>query len=107
MMITFDPKVVPYSRLVHLAMDRLAENKFLLNQVGNDKGTQYRHGVYYHNDEQKKIAQQIVGAFGADCVTEVLPATKFFIAEDNHQQYLLKGGQTARKGEHTAIRCYG
>jgi peptide methionine sulfoxide reductase MsrA len=37
MMITFDPDSVSYERLVHLAMDRLGENKYLLNQVGNDK----------------------------------------------------------------------
>lgn len=35
-------------------MDRLGENKYLKNQVGNDVGTQYRHGVYYHDDVQKK-----------------------------------------------------
>jgi peptide-methionine (S)-S-oxide reductase len=85
----------------------LGENKYLLNQVGNDKGTQYRHGVYYHNAEQKQAAQEIVGAFGQDCVTECLAAKKFWVAESYHQQYLLKGGQSARKGENSVIRCYG
>jgi peptide-methionine (S)-S-oxide reductase len=71
------------------------------------RGTQYRHGVYYHNDEQKQVAEEVVGSFGEDCVTEVKPAEKFYDAETYHQQYLLKGGQSARKGEESAIRCYG
>jgi len=107
MMITYDPSIVTYERLVRLTMDRLEENKYLLNQVGNDKGTQYRHGIYYHNDEQKKVAESIVASFGEKCVTEVLPANVFYDAEEYHQQYLLKGGQTARKGDDTTIRCYG
>lgn len=106
-MIKFDPDVVSYDRLVHLAMDRLGENKFLLNQVGNDKGTQYRHGIYYHTDAQKEIATKIVEKFGDKCMTECLPAVKFWDAEDYHQQYLLKGGQSAKKKDKSVIRCYG
>jgi peptide-methionine (S)-S-oxide reductase len=88
-------------------MDNLGENKYLKNQVGNDVGTQYRHGIYYHNPKQRDVAQVIIESFGEDCVTECLPATKFYRAEDYHQQYLLKGGQSARKGEDSVIRCYG
>lgn len=105
--VMFDPQTVSYERLVQLAMDRLGETKYLLNQVGNDKGTQYRHGVYYHNAEQKKIAQELVGHYGEDCVTECLPAKKLWVAEPYHQQYLLKGGQSARKRDKSVIRCYG
>ena len=105
--VIFDPDVVSYERLVQLAMDRLGENKFLLNQVGNDKGTQYRHGVYYHTPEQKEIAKRVVGKYGDDCVTECLPAKKWWPGEDYHQQYLLKGGQSARKQDTSVIRCYG
>eukprot|EP00546_Thalassionema_frauenfeldii_P013049 CAMPEP_0178924740 /NCGR_PEP_ID=MMETSP0786-20121207/17498_1 /TAXON_ID=186022 /ORGANISM="Thalassionema frauenfeldii, Strain CCMP 1798" /LENGTH=352 /DNA_ID=CAMNT_0020599491 /DNA_START=72 /DNA_END=1130 /DNA_ORIENTATION=+ len=106
-MVTFDPRVVSYNQLVTVAMDRLGENKYLLNQVGNDKGTQYRHGVYYHDDMQKEIAEKIVASFGSDVKTEVLPAKFFWDAEDYHMQYLLKGGQSARKGATETIRCYG
>lgn len=105
--VIYDPEQVTYERLVHMAMDRLEGNKYLLNQVGSDKGTQYRHGVYYHNALQKQVAEEIVGSFGPDCVTECLPAKKYWIAEPEHQQYLLKGGQSARKGEKSVIRCYG
>ena len=105
--ITYDPNVVSYAQLVHRAMDRLGENKYLLNQVDNDQGTQYRHGVYYHTPAQKAVAEAVLATYGADCVTECRPATEWYAAEDYHQQYLLKGGQSARKGDGTAIRCYG
>lgn len=106
-MVTYDPRVTNYRQLVTVAMERLGDNKFLLNQVGNDRGTQYRHGVYYHDNVQKEIAEEIVRSYGPDCKTEVLPAAKFWDAEDYHQQYLLKGGQSARKGDSSTIRCYG
>ena len=105
--VTYDPDVVSYRQLVQVAMDRLGEDKYLLNQVGNDRGTQYRHGVYFHTSYQELIANEVVGHYGEDCMTEVLPAVKFWIAEDYHQQYLLKGGQSARKGDGSVIRCYG
>jgi peptide-methionine (S)-S-oxide reductase len=106
-MVTYDSRIISYRNLVNIAMDRLGKNKFLLNQVGNDRGTQYRHGIYYHDDTQKQIAEEIVHSFGPNCKTEVLPAGKFWNAEEYHQQYLLKGGQSARKGDITTIRCYG
>ena len=106
-MVVYDTNEVSYERLIQLAMDRLGENKYLLNQVGNDKGTQYRHGIYFHNDEQKKLATEIVASYGDDCVTEVLPAKIFYDAEAYHMQYLLKDGQSARKGDTSTIRCYG
>lgn len=88
---------VPYERL--LILESIC---FLIS-----RGTQYRHGVYYHNNVQKKIAERIINSFGSDCVTEVLPAKKFFDAEPYHMQYLLKGGQSAKKGDESPIRCYG
>ena len=54
-----------------------------------------------------EVAKKVIGTYGEDCVTECLPATEFYVAEDLHQQYLLKGGQSARKGDETTIRCYG
>eukprot|EP00549_Striatella_unipunctata_P023929 CAMPEP_0118720694 /NCGR_PEP_ID=MMETSP0800-20121206/30257_1 /TAXON_ID=210618 ORGANISM="Striatella unipunctata, Strain CCMP2910" /NCGR_SAMPLE_ID=MMETSP0800 /ASSEMBLY_ACC=CAM_ASM_000638 /LENGTH=144 /DNA_ID=CAMNT_0006628371 /DNA_START=101 /DNA_END=535 /DNA_ORIENTATION=- len=107
-MVVYDSTIVSYERLLQLGMERLGDSKNLLNQVGNDKGTQYRHGIYYHNDEQKEIAERIVASYGKECKTEVLPSTNFYDAEDYHQQYLLKGGQSAKKGDDlNNIRCYG
>lgn len=105
--VVFDPAVVPYDKLVRIAMDRLDENKYLLNQVGNDRGTQYRHGIYYHTSEQREVAREILNTFGEHCQTELEQATVFYDAEDYHQQYLLKGGQSAKKGDESTIRCYG
>jgi peptide-methionine (S)-S-oxide reductase len=105
-LVKYDSGEVSFERLVHLAMERLGENKYFKNQVGNDVGTQYRHGIYYHTDEQKEIAEKIVKSYEG-CVTEVAPAVKFWEAEEYHQQYLLKGGQTARKNAKETIRCYG
>jgi len=105
--VIYDPSVVTYQQLVQLGMDRLGPSKFLLNQVGNDRGTQYRHGIYYHNDEQMNIAQVIIKSYGDTCRTECMPAMKFWTAEEYHQQYLLKGGQSAKKNAKETIRCYG
>jgi peptide-methionine (S)-S-oxide reductase len=64
-----------------------------LNQQGADKGTQYRSVVFYHDDEQKRIAEVYKnkldesGAFPAKIVTEISPLPKFYVAEDYHQDY--------------------
>lgn len=105
--VIYDPTKVSYETLVQSGMDRLGSSKFLLNQVGNDRGTQYRHGVYYHNDEQKDIALKIIQGYGDACLTECKAATVFFKAEEYHQQYLFKGGQSAKKNDEETIRCYG
>lgn len=106
--VIFDSSVVSYEDLVRVGMERLGDSRTLVNQVGNDRGTQYRHGVYYHNDEQKAIADAVIASYdGGDCVTECMEATKYYKAEDYHQQYLLKGGQSARKDNKDTIRCYG
>ncbi len=67
-----------------------------LNQQGNDKGTQYRSAIFYHNEDQKLAAQKVIeivnksGAWGRPVVTELVPYTKFFSAEAYHQDYLVK-----------------
>mmetsp|Transcript_347 Transcript_347/g.1008 ORF Transcript_347/g.1008 Transcript_347/m.1008 type:complete len:388 (-) Transcript_347:53-1216(-) len=105
--VVFDPSVVSFEKLVHIAMDRLDDSKYMLNQVGNDRGTQYRHEIYYHTSEQREIAREVLNTFGEHCKTELEQATMFYDGEDYHQQYLLKGGQSAKKGDDTTIRCYG
>ena len=103
----FDPTIVSYEKLVQIGLERLGDSRTLVNQVGNDKGTQYRHGIYYHNDEQREIAERVIASYGDGCVTECKPTMKFYKAEEIHQQYLLKGGQSARKNAKETIRCYG
>lgn len=64
-----------------------------LNRQGGDEGTQYRSAIFYHNDEQKKIAEEVKqgldksGAFNSPIVTEVSPIAEFYKAEDYHQNY--------------------
>lgn len=64
-----------------------------LNKQGGDHGTQYRSGIFYHDDEQKKIAEQIIKEmndqkiFDAPIVTEVTAFSIFYSAEDYHQNY--------------------
>ncbi len=64
-----------------------------LNQQGGDHGPQYRSGFFYHNESQKKIAEEVIRemneqkVFDSPIVTEVTPFTVFYIAEDNHQNF--------------------
>lgn len=83
---------------------------------GNDVGTQYRSGIYYYTPEQEKAARESLEQqqkkLNRKIVTEILPAKKFYIAEEYHQQYLEKGGrfgfkQSSSKGCNDPIRCYG
>ncbi|KAJ8444314.1 hypothetical protein Cgig2_019872 [Carnegiea gigantea] len=85
-------------------------------EVGNDVGTQYRSGIYYYTPEQEKAAIESTDRrqklLDRKIVTEILPAKKFYRAEEYHQQYLAKGGrfgrkQSAEKGCTDPIRCYG
>ncbi len=69
-----------------------------LNRQGNDVGTQYRSVIYFHNDEQKAIAEKIKkelnasGAYKDQVVTEISPLTVFYKAEDYHQNYFNQNG---------------
>ncbi len=66
---------------------------YIGGEQGADVGTQYRSGVFYHDDEQKRIAEEVIKrldaarAFPAPIVTEVTKATTFYPAEDYHQDY--------------------
>ena len=109
--VIYNVDVVSYQELVQLGLDRLDQDVFKLNQVGNDRGTQYRSGIYYHNDSQKKVAEELLAKLGSgdsrEVQTELKEATIFYKAEEYHQQYLLKGGQSAKKKASETIRCYG
>lgn len=72
------------------------------NQQGNDRGTQYRSAIFYMNDHQKAVAEDLIarlneaGIWNASICTQITPATTFYEAEDFHQDYLEKnpGGYT-------------
>ncbi|KAL3787835.1 hypothetical protein ACHAW5_000963 [Stephanodiscus triporus] len=109
--IVYDEDVASYESLVRLGLDRLGEDVYRSNRVGNDRGTQYRHGIYYHDDHQRRVAEKLLNELaasgGREVMTELKEARTFYMAEEYHQQYLLKGGQSARKGSRETIRCYG
>ena len=89
--ITFDPQVLSFRDL--LTVFFTAHDPTTLNRQGNDVGTQYRSAIFYHNEEQKKIAEAVIQEIGAEkiwddpIVTEVKPFDQFNIAEDYHQEY--------------------
>ena len=105
----FDPEIVSFSELLTVFWN--CHDPTTLNRQGGDVGTQYRSGIYWHTQEQKKIAIESREArskyIDADIVTEIRSADTFFVAEAYHQQYLEKGGQCSQKGDLSAIRCYG
>jgi peptide-methionine (S)-S-oxide reductase len=89
--ITFDPKKVTYDELLEIFWK--THDPTTLNKQGADEGTQYRSVVYYHNDNQKQLAEEYkkklteVKAFDNPIVTEISPASTFYVAEDYHQNY--------------------
>jgi len=105
----FNPAVVSYKELLKVLFDRM--DPTTLNRQGNDRGTQYRSGIYYHSEDQKEIAlnfiKEIQPKYKDSIVVEVKKAEKFWPAEDYHQKYLEKGGQGAKKGCLDPIKCYG
>ncbi len=89
--ITYDPAKISFDEL--LAVFWETHDPTTLNRQGADAGTQYRSGIFYHNQEQKEKAEKYKaaldksGAFNKPIVTEITAFTKFYPAEDYHQQY--------------------
>lgn len=95
--ISFDPSKISYDEL--LAAFWQSHDPTQLNRQGNDVGTQYRSVIFYHNDEQKKLAEKYKveldnsGAWAQPIVTEISPASTFYIADDYHQNYFKLNGE--------------
>ncbi|HLD02696.1 MAG TPA: peptide-methionine (S)-S-oxide reductase MsrA [Candidatus Nanoarchaeia archaeon] len=93
--VEFDPEVVSYGRLLEVFWGM--HDSTQSNRQGPDIGTQYKSVIFYHDDKQKssaaksKVQQQKSSA--KKIVTELLPATEFYKAEDYHQKYLMKHGR--------------
>ena len=94
--VTFDPEELAYTDL--LSVFFTIHDPTTLNRQGNDVGTQYRSAIFYHSDEQKKVADAVIGRltaerlFGRPIVTEVVPASQFHMAEAGHQEYFARVG---------------
>lgn len=89
--ITYDPKVISFTELLEVFWQ--THDPTTLNRQGNDVGTQYRSAVFYHNEEQQKLAEKYKkdldesGAFNDPIVTEISPLVNYYKAEDYHQNY--------------------
>ena len=87
----FDPSRIGYDRLLDVFWSN--HNPTTLNRQGPDVGSQYRSAIFYHSPEQKTIAEDVIATltrekvFDKPIVTEVAPATEFYMAEDYHQEY--------------------
>lgn len=90
--IIFDPQRITYRQILEFFFQ--VHDPTTLNRQGNDVGTSYRSAIFYATDEQKKIALDTIadvnasGLWPGKVVTEVVPASEFWEAEPEHQDYL-------------------
>ena len=95
-LVVFDPKAIRYEDLLKVFWENHDPTQGM--RQGNDVGTQYRSGIYYYDDEQRRAAEASRTAYEATLkaagfgpiTTEILAAPEFYYAEDYHQQYLAK-----------------
>ncbi len=109
--VVFDPSKVSYADLLKVFFEEHDPTQGM--RQGNDVGTQYRSAIYYTTDEQKRVAEEALGAYDEalrgrgfqPVTTEVAAAGDFYYAEDYHQQYLHKvpDGYCGLKG--TGVAC--
>lgn len=92
--ITFDPEVVSFTEILEVFF--VTHDPTTLNRQGNDVGTQYRSAIFYHSEEQKQIATQIIDqlekekVYNSPIVTEVTSFDVFYVAEDYHINYFAR-----------------
>lgn len=96
--VVFDPQIITFEQLLHAFWER--HNPTQGMRQGNDLGTQYRSAIYVFSDEQlqtaiksKQAYQELLGDESQQITTEILPAGKYYYAENYHQQYLAKNPQ--------------
>jgi len=89
--VKFNPKVISFEEILEVFWN--THDPTTLNKQGADEGTQYRSAVFYHSEEQKKVADQYKGQLDKSgvyknlIVTEITPFSVFYPAEDYHQNY--------------------
>lgn len=94
--ITYDPKKISFEELLEVFWK--THDPTTLNRQGADSGTQYRSAIFYHNEEQKKQAEEWKAKLNAErvfpnpIVTEITAFTNFYPAEDYHKDYYLLNG---------------
>lgn len=99
--VEFDPSEVSYEDLLKVYWE--SHDPTTINRQGPDVGTQYRSAIFFHTPEQEMTARaskeqlESSGKFNAPIVTEIVPASQYYLAEDYHQQYLEKQGLSSCK----------
>jgi peptide-methionine (S)-S-oxide reductase len=99
--IEFDPATVSYAELLDIFWS--IHDPTTLNRQGPDMGTQYRSAVFFHTEEQERLARESKaglensGRCMDSVVTEITPASTFYRAEEYHQRYLEKRGRAGCK----------
>lgn len=89
--VTFNPEVIPYAKILEIFFK--THDPTTLNRQGADMGTQYRSVIFFHSDEQKRVAHEVkemlakAKIWNDAIVTEITPFSKFYKAEDYHQDY--------------------
>jgi peptide-methionine (S)-S-oxide reductase len=89
--VTFDPETTLYREILEVFFS--IHDPTTYDRQGNDSGSQYRSVIFTHNDAQRASAEALIGELNADkavrdpIVTEVRPASTFYVAEDYHQEY--------------------
>ena len=97
--VTFDPARVSYERLLDVFWEN--HDPTTLNRQGPDIGTQYRSAIFFHSPDQEAAAraslEKTQAGLARRIVTQIEPASEFYVAEDYHQQYLEKRGLSTCK----------
>jgi len=89
--VKFDPEEISFKEVLQVFFS--VHDPTTLNRQGHDVGTQYRSAIFYHSDEQKRVAEETIkevtdeGVYDDPIVTEVTPFDKFYVGEDYHQEY--------------------
>lgn len=97
--VTYDPQRISYDQLLNVFWEM--HDPTTLNRQGPDVGTQYRSAIFFHSPQQEALANdskrklQDAERFRRPIVTEVIPASNFYPAEEYHQRYLEKQGITS------------
>ena len=87
----YDPDIISYNEILRIFF--ATHDPTTLNRQGADEGTQYRSVIFYHNEKQKKISEQVINEFNSKnffdslIVTKVEPFGKFYPAENYHKNY--------------------
>ena len=99
--VEYDPSLISYEELIEVFFEN--HNPTSLNKQGEDIGTRYRSAIFFHSNEQAEIALiakenlERSGRFKKPVVTQIVPITSFYRADEYHQSYLAKRGQSSCK----------